>query len=244
MKNMKEMIDLWASLCLCSVIFIISIFLTNWDTIYYGFQEQVDVYNSDEGYDYKGKGIGGNIQADVYSTLGEAGSIVTTIKGRFKKTEYSVKYYYIIPVIFNGETCYICTEVSKSQKPAFDTLRNNKKIFIPLTGTLKKLDNQIYKNMLETIENSNKFYANEIFKNDTSLKTHVLPVCLVPLDFKKHNLYISTLVALFVFAVFFLYMSIQKTKEAKEADKTAEEATLESLVDDYLNQTNSYSTKK
>ena len=227
--------NLWTNLCFIVVIFIIGISLATWDTIYYSFQEQVDVYNSEEGYDYKGKGTGGNVKADVDITLGQAGSIVTTTKRRRGGTSKSTKYYYIIPVVFNSEPCFVCTEVSESKKSNFDSLANDGKQTIPLTGTFEKLDDKMYKYMLESIEDLNKYYENQLFENDTELKAHVLPVCLVPLDFENRNTYITILAVLVVFAIFFLFMGIRKAKKIA-AREAAYEAELEAFARENMNQ--------
>ncbi|MDE7422197.1 MAG: hypothetical protein K2N51_00630 [Lachnospiraceae bacterium] len=226
--------NLWTNLCYIVVIFIIVLSITTWDTIYYSFQEQVDVYNSEEGYDYKEKGTGGNVKADVDFTLGEAGSIVTTTKRRGSSSK-STKYYYIIPVVFNSEPCFVCTEVSESKKSNFDSLANDGKQTIPLTGTFKKLDDKMYKYMLESIEDLNKYYENQLFENDTELKAHVLPVCLVPLDFENRNTYITILAVLVVFAIFFLFMGIRKAKKTA-AREAAYEAELEAHARENMNQ--------
>lgn len=228
--------NLWTNLCLFVVILIIGISFATWDTIYYSFQEQVDVY-SEEGYDYKGKGTGGNVKADVDITLGEAGSIVTTTTRRRGGSSKSTKYYYIIPVVFNGESCFICTEVSQSKKSAFDTLAKDAKKTIPLTGTFEKLDDQMYKYMVESIEDLNEYYENKLYSNDAELKAHVLPVCLIPLDFENRNSYITLLAVLVVFAIFFLFMGIRKSKKTA-AREAAYEAELEALARENMNQTN------
>lgn len=226
--------NLWSTLCYTAILFIVIISIVFWDTIYYGFQEQVDVYNTEEGYDYKGKGTGGNIKADVDFTLGEAGSIVTTTRKRHGGSSQTTKYYYIIPAVLNGESCFVCTEVSKSKKSDFDSLMNDGKKTIPLTGTFKKLDSKMYKYMLESIEDLNNYYENKLFKNDTELKAHVLPICLVPLYFEHRNTFITILAILTVLAIFFLIMGIKKSKKnaAKEA---AYEAGLEAQAKENMN---------
>lgn len=227
--------NLWTSLCYIVVIFIIGISIATWDTIYYSFQEQVDVYNTEEGYDYKEKGTGGNVRADVDFTLGEAGSIVTTTTRRRGGSSKSTKYYYIIPVVLNGESCFVCTEVSESKKSDFNLLAKNNKKTISLTGTFKKLDNQMYKYMVEAIEDLNEYYENKLFKNDAELKAHVLPVCLVPLDFENRNTYITILAVLVILAIFFLLMGIRKSKK-KAAREAAYEAKLETQARENMNQ--------
>lgn len=234
--------NLWTSLCYIAVIFIIGISIATWDTIYYSFQEQVEVYNTEKGYDYKGKGTGGNVKADVDFTLGEAGSIVTTTTRRRGGSSKSTKYYYIIPVVFNGEQCFVCTEVSESKKSDFRSLANNVQKTIPLTGTFKKLDDKMYKYMVESIEDLNKYYENKLFKNDAELKAHVLPVCLVPLDFENRNSYITIIAVLVVLAVFFLFMGIRKAKKNK-IDAAAYEADLEAQARENMNHIDSSPTE-
>lgn len=233
--------NLWTNLCYISVILIICVSIATWDTIYYSFQKQIDVYNTEKGYDYKEKGTGGNVKADVDFTLGEAGSIVTTTKRRRGGSSKSTKYYYIIPVVLNGESCFVCTEVSESKKSDFRALANNAKKTISLTGTFKKLDDKMYKYMLESIQDLNKYYENKLFKDDTELKAHVLPLCLVPLDFENRNTYITILAVLVVLAVFFLFMSIRKAKKNKAAD-AAYEADLEAQARENMNQIDSSPT--
>lgn len=237
-----QMKNLWATLCYIIVIFTIGISIATWDTIYYSFQDQVDIYNTKEGYDYKGKGTGGNLKADVDFTLGEAGSIVTTTKGRHGSSSQTTKYYYIIPVVLNSESCFICTEVSKNQKSAFDALENNGKTSIPLTGTFEKLDSKMYKYMVESIEDLNKYYENKLFKNNTELKAHVLPICLVSLDFENRNKYIALIAVLVVFAAFFLFMGIRKSKKNK-IDAAAYEADLEAQARENMNRLDDANTQ-
>lgn len=234
--------NLWTNLCFIAVILIFVVSMFSWDTIYYSFQEQVDVYNTDEGYDYEGKGTGGNVKADIDITLGEAGSIVTTTTRRRGGSTKTTKYYYIIPVVFNSEPCFICTEVSESKKSTFDSLLNDGTGTISLTGTFKKLDDQMYKYMVESIEDLNKYYDNELFESDAELKAHVLPVCLVPLDFENRNSYIIALAVLVVLAVFFLFMGIRKAKKIN-AQEAAYEAELEAHARENMNQLNDSSSE-
>lgn len=234
--------NLWATLCYIIVIFTIGISIATWDTIYYSFQDQVDIYNTKEGYDYKGKGTGGNLKADVDFTLGEAGSIVTTTKRRRGGSSKSTKYYYIIPVVLNGESCFVCTEVSESKKSDFRALANNAKKTISLTGTFKKLDDKMYKYMLESIQDLNKYYENKLFKDDTELKAHVLPLCLIPLDFENRNTYITILAVLVILAVFFLFMGIRKSKKNK-IDAAVYEADLEAQARENMNRIDDVNTQ-
>ena len=227
--------SLWSKLFFIALALTACVSFATWDTIYYSFQEQVDVYSEkSDGYDYKGKGTGGNIKADVDVTFGEAGSIVTTTTRRRGGSTKTTKYYYIIPVTLNKELCFVCTEVSERKKSDFESLLNGAQKTIPLTGTFKKLDDEMYKYMVDCMKDIDSYYQNQLFKNDADLKAHVVQLCLVPLDFESRNTCIGAIAGFAALTIFFLFMWLRKSKKQKAPEAAEYQAT---MAQENMNQT-------
>lgn len=226
MRRRRKNNNSWfTAFLLFAIFFGLGVFAT-WDTIYYSFYEQVEVCDTTKGYDYEANGNGGNISANISFTFGQAGSIVTTTKQRHGSTSKTTKYYYIIPVVLNEKDCFICTEVPESEKSDFDALLNGNLESIKVTGTFKKLDDQMYGYMLECMEDLNSYYKNKLYKDESELKEYVLPVCLVPLYFEYRNLMIGVLCGLLFMAIlsFCMYRRKKKKIAAEEAAEAAYEA--------------------
>lgn len=208
----------WKKFALVALIFTGVFVLLFGKTIYYSFEEPVEVCNTDTGFDYKARQSGGHITAEVTTCVGEAGSIVTTTKRRGSTTK-STKYYYIIPVMMNKELYFVCTEVSENKRADFEALMDGTKNRIVITGTFSDLDDEIYDYFKECMDEGKphlvKSESNPSgpFKDDEDFDKHVLDLCLEPLDFEHRNIYIGLIVGGAAITIFAFIMFLRSKKK-------------------------------
>ncbi|MBQ3513172.1 MAG: hypothetical protein IJA32_05150 [Lachnospiraceae bacterium] len=207
------------------LIFAIVMIVATWDTIYYSFQEPVDIY--EEGYDFVEAGKGGHIDTTLFASLDAAASLTTTTTRRGRTTSSSTDYYYIVPVYdADDNEYYVCVEVSEHDKSQYEALVDATWDYlsdetaeeiehpgIKFTGTAKKLDSEVYEYMKDWFEEA------EWFASDADIDEYVLQISLEERNFAGRNGMIIAIVVLIGLSVLFFVLGKKRDKKIEEQDE-------------------------
>lgn len=222
MRGKKNFFSSFAGVFL---IFGIVMVLFSWDTILYSFQEPIDIY--EDGYDFAKEGKGGHIDTTLYASLDVAASLTTTTTRRGSTVSSSTNYYYIIPVFTEkGEEYFVCVEVSESDRSKYEALADATWDYlldetaedvnhpgIKFTGTVKKLDDEVYEYMKDW------FREAEWFESDADINERVLPLVLEELNFENRNGLLIADVVLFALAIVFFILGKKRDKKLEEQEE-------------------------